>query len=107
MLRLNRIRPHGRASRRNARSSAVNVRPDSPEMKARGGGGGKVPCATGGGALLLASGLSDSGALPAGADAGGGVDRIAVREDARAAAARAAGVSSGAGAAAFAAAALA
>ncbi len=35
MLRLNRIRPHGRASRRKARSSAVRVGPDSPVMNAR------------------------------------------------------------------------
>jgi hypothetical protein len=35
MLRLNRIKPQGRASRKNARSDAVSLRPESPVMKAR------------------------------------------------------------------------
>jgi hypothetical protein len=36
MFRLNRIKPHGEAARRNARSSAVIAGPDNPVMKARG-----------------------------------------------------------------------
>src|SRR5581483_6300350 len=32
------MKPHGRVSRRNARSSAVSVRPETPVMNARGPG---------------------------------------------------------------------
>src|SRR6185312_5636047 len=35
MLRLNRIKPHGRSARINSRSAWVGVRPDTPVMNAR------------------------------------------------------------------------